>query len=129
MKIKIMIVDDSELIINIIGKIINKFNSGIDIEFIKAHNGIESINKYLEEKPDLVFMDIMMPEMNGITALKNIKKHDKNAKIVIVTSLIQEEYIKYAVELEAVEFISKPFTEKEIKEALDKFLKIEWVET
>jgi two-component system, chemotaxis family, chemotaxis protein CheY len=127
MIVKIMIVDDSELIITVLTRVINDFNPGIDLHFIRAHNGSQAVDKYKEEKPDLVFMDIKMPEMDGLTALKNIKKFDDRAKVVIVTSLVQEEYIKYAVEVGAVEFISKPFKNEDIKSVLERFLQIDWV--
>ncbi|MFA8439427.1 response regulator [Pueribacillus sp. YX66] len=86
----------------------------------EAENGIVSIDKYKELKPDLVTMDITMPEMNGVEAVKQIKAIDPNAIIVMVSAMGQQEMVIEAIQAGAKDFIVKPFTQDRIQEALDK---------
>jgi YesN/AraC family two-component response regulator len=126
MIVKIMVVDDSDLIITILTKVIQNNNPNIELEFIKAHDGMEAVEKYVQEKPDFVFMDIKMPKMDGITAIKKIKDLYPNAKIAVVTSLIRDDYYNLAKEAGAVEFLTKPFKNEDIQNILDKFVKLKW---
>ena len=77
----------------------------------EAIDGQDAINKYNELKPNLVFMDIMMPIKTGLEALKEIKTNDENARIVMCTSVGQEKIIQEAVENGAEDFVTKPFTD------------------
>jgi two-component system chemotaxis response regulator CheY len=87
----------------------------------EAENGNLAIEKYQELKPDIVTMDITMPEKNGIQALNEIMKIDSNAKIVMVSALGQESFVRESVLAGAKGFIVKPFKEDAIVKALDKF--------
>lgn len=119
---KILIVDDSIFMRNIIKNII--LNNGM-YKIFEAADGVECLKKYTEHKPDLVFLDIMMPNKTGIEALKEIKKHDHKAKIVIVTTLqIQKDFdeIKYGV----TGHINKPFEKEDIIKALKDNLNLKW---
>lgn len=118
MKKKIMIVEDSNLMISIIKNFVKK-KLGSDVIFIEARNGKEAVEKYPIERPDLVFMDIKMPEMDGITALKGIHSIDPHANVVMVTSLKEESQEKIAKDLGAKLYIMKPFSSAEIFKALD----------
>lgn len=77
----------------------------------EAENGLEAVRKYKELKPDIVTMDITMPEMTGIEALKEIIKIDPKAKVVMLSAMGQESMVKEAILSGAKNFIVKPFTE------------------
>lgn len=86
----------------------------------EADNGIKVVKLYSELKPDVVTMDITMPGMDGIEAVRQIKKNDPNAKIVMVTALGQEMFVREAVVAGAKNFIVKPFKEEKIVEIITK---------
>ncbi|HEY5587271.1 MAG TPA: response regulator [Ruminiclostridium sp.] len=86
----------------------------------EAENGRIGYKKYMELKPDLVTMDLTMPEMNGIEALKKIKAFDAEAKVIIITAMGQEPLIKEAILSGAKGFIVKPFKEETLLSALNK---------
>lgn len=88
-----------------------------------ASNGIEAIEKYAELKPDVVILDITMPEMNGIDALKRIKVFDKNARVIICSALPHPEKIAEAIELGAEEFIVKPFESVHLIGAIENIMR------
>jgi two-component system chemotaxis response regulator CheY len=87
----------------------------------EAENGSEAILKYNELKPDLVTMDVTMPQMDGITALKAIKRMDPSAKVVMISALGQESTVKEAIISGASGFIVKPFVEEQVIRGLSKF--------
>jgi len=87
----------------------------------EAENGIQAVQKYKECKPDLVTMDIVMPEMDGITAVKNIISHDPAAKIVMCTAMGQQALVIEAMGAGAKDFITKPFSPAKVIETLRKF--------
>ncbi|HHY72881.1 MAG TPA: response regulator [Bacillus bacterium] len=84
----------------------------------KAENGLTAIAKYKELKPDLVTLDITMPEMDGITALKEIRKINSKAKIIMCSAMGQHTLIIKAIEAGAKDFIVKPFQESQVLEAV-----------
>lgn len=86
----------------------------------EAANGEEGYLKYKELQPDIVTMDITMPTMDGIESLSLIKKVNKDAKIVMITSAGQKEKMVEALKRGAEEFIIKPFDEKEVLETLNR---------
>ncbi|WP_186578195.1 response regulator [Aquibacillus kalidii] len=88
----------------------------------EAENGQVSAQLYKELKPDLVSMDITMPEMNGVEAVKEIKSFDPNATIVMCSAMGQQQMVVEAIKAGAKDFIVKPFTEERVKEALAKVL-------
>jgi two-component system chemotaxis response regulator CheY len=83
-------------------------------------NGREAVEKYKELKPDLVTMDIIMPEMDGIQALEEILKFDPNAKVVMVTAIDQRESLMKAIRLGATDYIVKPFEADRVMSAVQK---------
>ena len=85
---------------------------GEKLEIFEATDGIEAIDVYLKEKPDLVFMDIVMPNMNGINAMKNILKAEPDAKIYILSALMDEEARENAMEEGATDYIVKSLIPK-----------------
>lgn len=88
----------------------------------EATNGAEAVRLYQELKPDLVTMDITMPEVDGITAVKEIKKIDPNAKVVMVSAMGQQAMVIEAIQAGASDFIVKPFQPDRVLEALKKAL-------
>lgn len=86
----------------------------------EAENGLLGVSKYKELKPDIVTMDITMPVMDGIQALKEIKKTNPNANVVMITAMGQELMVREAVMSGAKGFIIKPFREELIISALKK---------
>jgi two-component system chemotaxis response regulator CheY len=113
---KIMIVEDSNLMKAVITNFIKKESSEYDI--ITAGSGEEGVAKYKAEHPDLVFMDIKMPGMDGITALDEIMTYDPKAKVVMCTALKETEQEEKAKKFGAKGYIKKPFGKEDIINAL-----------
>jgi two-component system chemotaxis response regulator CheY len=113
---KVLIIDDSSLARRLLRKIIEKKN----FEIIEAGSGIEGIEKFYLEKPDLVFLDLTMEGMYGLDVLEKIKELNPNAKVVIASADIQKQTKDLAIEKGAFAFINKPFNEEEILNLLSK---------
>jgi len=116
---RVMIVDDAAFMRMSLRSMLEK--NGFEV-VAEAENGAMGVKKYISCQPDLVTMDITMPEMDGIRALKEIKAIDPNAKVVMISALGQEPHIKEAIKLGAKYFIVKPFKEEHVIEILNKVL-------
>ncbi len=114
----ILIVDDAEFLRVRISKML----VGEGFEVAEAENGLKAIESYKSKKPDLVLMDVTMPEMDGLTALKELRKMDPNAKVVMLTALGQESVVLEAVKSGAKDFIVKPFDRDRVMSAINKLL-------
>lgn len=114
---KILVCDDSILARKQLMDAVKEVADGTI--FIEGKNGSEAVELYKSEKPDLVFMDIVMPEKDGTTALGEIKNFDNNAVIIIVSSVGTQEQLKKAIQLGAKDFIQKPFEKNQIKEIIE----------
>ena len=112
---KVLIVDDTAFMRLSIRTMLE--NNGLEIVG-EAENGRIAIKKYAETQPDVVTMDITMPEMSGIEALSAIRKYDPNAKVVIVSAMGQESLVKEAIMKGAISFIVKPFKEQDIVQTI-----------
>ena len=88
----------------------------------EAVNGVEAVKKYSELRPDIVTMDITMPEMDGIQAVKEIFQFDNKAKILMVSAMGQQTLIMQAMQAGAKGFVIKPFLEEKVVDALTKLL-------
>lgn len=88
----------------------------------EAQNGAEAVSLYSELKPDLVTMDITMPEMDGLQALKAIRAADPNAVVVMCTAMGQKNMVVEAIQSGAKDFIVKPFQPDRVLEAVNKLL-------
>jgi len=86
----------------------------------EAENGREAVEKYQNLEPDIVTMDITMPEMDGLEAIKAIKDIDPGANIVVVSAMGQQKMVIEAIEAGAEDFIVKPFKDERVIEALKK---------
>lgn len=115
----VLIVDDAAFMRMMIKDILTKNNYEIAGE---ATNGVEAVEKYKETKPDLVTMDITMPEKDGIQALREIKQIDPNAKVVMCSAMGQQAMVIDAIQSGAKDFIVKPFQADRVLEALRKVL-------
>lgn len=86
----------------------------------EAANGVESVELYKSLKPDVVTMDITMPEMDGLQALKEIRAHDPSANVVMCTAMGQKSMVVDAIQAGAKDFIVKPFQPDRVLEAMAK---------
>ncbi len=114
---RVLIVDDAAFMRMSIRNMLE--SNGFEIVG-EAENGVMAIEKYKELQPEVVTMDITMPEMDGLEALREIKKIDPAASVVMVSALGQEARMKEAIIYGAKGFIVKPFKEEIIVSALSK---------
>jgi two-component system chemotaxis response regulator CheY len=91
-------------------------------EVVQAENGLDAIKKYVEYRPDAVLMDITMPEMDGLAALKEIRRLDPQARVAMVTAMGQQASVMEALRAGARDFVLKPFQADRVIGALDKLL-------
>ncbi len=124
MAIKVLIVDDAMFMRNMIAEIFNgkKFGDE-DFEVVaEAENGLEAVEKFREHKPDIVTMDIVMPEMTGIEALKEIMDMDSAANVVMCSALGQDSLVMEALDAGAKDFIVKPFQPEKVLDVVIRIL-------
>ena len=115
----ILICDDAAFMRMMIKDILEKN----DFEIVgEANNGIVAVDLYKKEKPDVVTMDITMPDMDGIEAVKQIKAYDPNAKIVMCSAMGQQSMVMEALRAGAKDFIVKPFQADRVLEAIKKVI-------
>ena len=89
--------------------------------FVEAANGQEAIDKFKSDKPDIVFLDIVMPVKDGIAAVKEIRESDPKAVIIIVSSVGTQAQLKNAIEAGAKDFIQKPLNVEQIERVLKNY--------
>ena len=116
---KVLVVDDAAFMRMTIKKMIESEGHTVVGE---AGNGVEAVQKYMEIQPDVVMLDITMPEMNGVDALKRIKELDPNAKVIICSAMGQQAMVAQAIQSGAKDFIVKPFEKDRIIAALKRVL-------
>ena len=119
MAYKVLVVDDAAFMRMMLKDILGK--NGFEIVG-EAENGKVAVDKFRELKPDLVTMDITMPELDGISAVKMIKQVDKNARIVMCSAMGQQAMVIDAIQAGARDFIVKPFQPERVIEAVQKAL-------
>ncbi|MED1472543.1 response regulator [Bacillus salipaludis] len=117
---RILIVDDKSLMRNTLKAIFTKTDHVVVGE---AENGMEAIQLFKELKPDMVTMDITMPEMSGLEAIKVIRRDFPEAKVIMCSAMGQQKIIMEAIEAGAKDFIVKPFDDCRVMEALNRALK------
>lgn len=116
---RILIVDDAAFMRMMLKDILTK--NGYEIAG-EAENGRRAVELYLELKPDAVTMDITMPEMDGIAAVKEIKKIDPGARIIMCSAMGQQLMVMEAIQAGAKDFVVKPFQQERVLQALEKAL-------
>ena len=114
---RVLICDDAAFMRMMIKDILTK--NGYEIAG-EAENGLKAVEKYNETSPDLVMMDITMPEMDGIQALKKIKETDASANVIMCSAMGQQAMVIESIQSGAREFIVKPFNQDRVLEAVKK---------
>ncbi len=115
---KILVVDDAQFMRMRAVKMLTQNGH----QCIEAENGKEAVDKYKSEKPDAVMLDITMPDMDGLEALKAIIKIDSNAKVSMVTAMGQQSIVMEAIKAGAKDFVVKPFDPNRVMAAVQKML-------
>ncbi len=114
-KVKAMVVDDSQFMRNQVIKML----TSLDIEICcQAPTGSLAIELYSQYKPDIVTMDITMPDLDGLSALKKIKEFDKSARIIMITAIGNEAKVKECIMAGAIHFVVKPFQPAQASEKI-----------
>ncbi len=113
----ILVVDDSRTSRRILKDLLEKNGHVVVGEAVNGQDGYDSYNKL---NPDIVTMDITMPEVDGIESLRLIKKVDPNAKVIMITAAGQKEKMMEALKYGASDFISKPFNEDVVLDTIKK---------
>ncbi|MBE6014911.1 MAG: response regulator [Lachnospiraceae bacterium] len=116
---RILIVDDAAFMRMMIKDVLGKNGYEVVGEGV---NGLDAVDKYNELKPDLVLMDITMPEMDGLQALKKIREGDAEAKVIMCSAMGQQAMVIEAIQSGAKDFIVKPFQPDRVLEAVKKVL-------
>ncbi|HEX9846152.1 MAG TPA: response regulator [Candidatus Nitrosotenuis sp.] len=115
-----IVVDDSKMTV----QVLCDYLAMIDVDVLgRGHNGKDAVELYKKYRPDIVFLDIMMPDYDGYYALENIKKMDTNAKVVVVTSDLRQKDSKELERLGPTKIIFKPFAIDTIKDIVEKIRK------
>ncbi|MBR1739947.1 MAG: response regulator [Ruminococcus sp.] len=114
--LKVLICDDSMFA----RKKLNMTIAALGVkEILEAADGEEAIAKYKENKPDVVFMDIIMPKITGIDALKQIIAEDHDAKVVMASSVGTQGHLKEALKAGAADFLQKPISDEDTRQILE----------
>ncbi|MGI5901190.1 MAG: response regulator [Desulfitobacteriia bacterium] len=116
----VMLVDDAAFMRMMLKDILS--NNGYQI-IGEAENGVVAVEKYMELKPDITVMDITMPEMDGLQAVKEIRARDPQARIIMCSAMGQQSMVIEAIQSGAKDFIVKPFKADRVLEAVAKALK------
>ena len=91
-------------------------------EVVEAADGVEAVDKYEDERPDAVLMDITMPRMDGLNALVSIRRYDPRARVTMLTALAEKNTAITAIKMGARDFVIKPFNEDRILTAVHRML-------
>jgi len=120
MAVRVLIVDDAIFMRKMLADILKKEGYEICGE---AENGAQAVEKYKDLNPDLVTMDIIMPDMSGIDAVKEIMKIDPNAKIIMVSAMGHQTLVVEAIQAGAKDYVVKPFQPSRVLEAVQRVLR------
>lgn len=117
-KKKVLIVDDEVEIVDFLARFLQR----LGIAAIKANSGEEALRKYNEEQPDFIFLDIQMPDKDGITILKEIKKIDATVKVIMITGKDDKDLQAKAKKYGALDYITKPLDLSELSIKIDNYI-------
>ena len=116
----VLIVDDIPFVRKTLTEILTAAHYSVIGE---AADGNEAIELYIKLRPDVVTMDVVMPQMSGIEACRKIMKIDKKAKIVMISAMGQENLLMEAIDVGAKDYVLKPFTSQDVLKAVDRALR------
>lgn len=119
---KVLLVDDAAFVRMSLMKVLD--SSKYDFSYYEASTGIEALEMYKLYKPDLVIMDITMPELDGIEAVQKIKGIDNDAKIIMCSALGYQEKVLQAITAGALDFIVKPYEASKVIGTIEKVMKL-----
>lgn len=117
MAVRVLLVDDTTFMRRMLHDILTR--NGYEVAG-EARNGVEAVEQYRRTRPDVVVMDITMPEMDGIAAVREILRLDAGARIIMCSALGQDEPIVEALESGASDFVLKPFLPEKVLEVVQK---------
>jgi two-component system chemotaxis response regulator CheY len=115
----VLVCDDAVFMRTMIGDILTQ--AGLDVVG-EASSGQEAVEKYKELKPDLVTMDIIMPQMGGIDAVRAITEYDPQARVLMCSAMGQQSLVAEAIQAGAKDFVVKPFQPSRVLEAVQRVL-------
>ncbi|MCZ8523458.1 MULTISPECIES: response regulator [Paenibacillus] len=118
---KVMVVDDAAFMRMMLRSMLTEEGHEIVAE---AANGLEAVHAYLAARPDLVTMDITMPELDGVGAVKEIRRHDPAARIIMCSAMGQKAMVVDAISAGAKDFVVKPFQKDRVVESVNKVLSL-----
>jgi two-component system chemotaxis response regulator CheY len=118
---KIMVVDDSEFMRKVLRNILEAGGHKV----IEAKSADEAYERFLKEKPDVITMDIVMPNKDGIEAVRRLKEARTKVKIIMISALGHQKTVMRSLEAGAVDFIIKPFTADDVLESVNAVLQME----
>ena len=110
-----IVVDDDETILSVFCELLKMLS--VDV-LSTAQNGFDAVKKYEQFKPDVIFLDLVMPEYDGFYAIEKISQHDPNAKIIVVTGYLEQSESELLNVFPVSEIIYKPFDINQIKNAI-----------
>ncbi|MDD7402581.1 MAG: response regulator [Butyribacter sp.] len=119
---KVLLVDDAAFVRMSLKKILD--DSPYDFTYYEAGTGAEALKSYQAYHPDLVIMDITMPEVDGIQAVREIKAVDKDAKIIMCSALGYQDKVVEAVAAGALDFIVKPYEASKVIKTIEAIMKL-----
>jgi len=114
----VLVVDDLDLVRSLCKNILDRAG----YEVIEAADGLEAIKAYGERRPDAVLLDLMMPGMDGLSALQEIRKIDPEARVAMFTAHRERDHVMRAIELGAKDYVVKPFHADRLVQAVNKLL-------
>lgn len=118
---KVLVVDDSEFM----RKVLRNILEAGGYKVIEAKNAKEAVDRFSSEGADVITMDIVMPDLDGIEAVKRMKETNKKAKIIMISALGHQKTVMRSLEAGAVDFIIKPFTADDVLESVNAVLQME----
>jgi len=121
---KILVTDDSKMARKMVIKTLTEILKE-NVEIHEAQNGQEALDLYKQLLPNIVFLDLTMPVMDGFEALEKIKEFDKNAKVVVISADIQKLSVDKALQLGAFNFVKKPIDMEKMEQILNKISELD----
>lgn len=118
---KVLVVDDSEFMRKVLRNILEAGGHKV----IEAKSADEAFERFVKESPEIVTMDIVMPDKDGIEAVKRLKEANFKAKIIMISALGHQKTVMRSLEAGAVDFIIKPFTADDVLESVNAVLQME----